>query len=146
LIGLRWRVCEGLADVLEVIVDRLDERALAQQELVRERQQAVAHVLAQAGDELDALVDQEPLGERLWNVALVPKELAKGPFDALKQRRDGLAVVDVAAREAEGEQLAALVDDEVELEAVEPAERGLAARGVESMKLIPVQRPICVCR
>jgi hypothetical protein len=38
---------------------------------------------------------------------------------------------DVAAGEAEGEQFAAVVDHRVQLEAVEPAHRGLAARGVE---------------
>ena len=40
-----------LADVLELIEDRLDERAFAQQEPVGELEELIAHVLAQFGDE-----------------------------------------------------------------------------------------------
>ena len=41
----------NLADVLELIDDRLDDRALAQEQLVAEREQAVTHVAAQLGDQ-----------------------------------------------------------------------------------------------
>ena len=44
-----------LADVLELVVDGLDDRPFAQEQLVGRRQQAVAHVLAQLGDEVEAL-------------------------------------------------------------------------------------------
>src|SRR5260221_9495905 len=120
-----------LADVLELVVDRLDDRALAQEQLVRESHQAVAHVLAPAGDKLDRMLDAELLGHRLRDVALVAEELATEALDALEQGGDGLAVVDVTAGEAEGEQLALIVDHQMQLEAVEPAQRSLAAGRID---------------
>jgi hypothetical protein len=94
-----------------LIVNRLDERALAQQQLVRERYQAVAYVLAQAGDELDPMLEEE-LWARGWETrARIAEELATERLHALEQGRDGLAIVDVTAGEAEGEQLAAIIDD-----------------------------------
>lgn len=42
----------NLADILEVIVDRLDQSSLAEQELVCQGEQPVLHVLAQLRDQL----------------------------------------------------------------------------------------------
>ena len=72
---------------------------------------------------------QELLGQGLGDVALVAEELAE---EATDQAGNGTAVVDVAGGEAEGEQLAAVIDDQVELEAVEPADRGLATPRVDA--------------
>ena len=44
-----------LTDVLELVIDRLDQRPFAEQELVRQRHQQVAHVLAQFGNEPQTL-------------------------------------------------------------------------------------------
>jgi hypothetical protein len=93
--------------------------------------QAVAHVLAPAGDELDAVRDQQLLGHGLRDVALVGEELAEAGADPCEQGGDGLAIVASAAREAHGEQRAALVDDPVPLAAVEPADGCLATGGVD---------------
>lgn len=113
-----------LADMLELIDDRLDERALAQEQFVTDAEQAVAHVRAQLGDELKALCQEELLGEVLGDVATVTKELAEEPTNQARQRS---TIVDIAGCEAEGEELAAVIDDQVQLEAVELAHRGLAA-------------------
>src|SRR5260370_42356895 len=94
-----------LADVLELVVDRLDDRALAQEQLVRESHQAVAHVLAPAGDKLDRMLDAELLGQRLRDVALVAEELATEALDALEQGGDGLAGGGGTAGGAEGQGL-----------------------------------------
>src|SRR5260221_11072702 len=77
------------------------------------------------------MLDAELLGQRLRDVALVAEELATEALDALEQGGDGLAVVDVTAGEAEGEQLALIVDDQMQLEAVEPAQRSLAAGRID---------------
>jgi hypothetical protein len=98
----------NLADGLELLVDRLDDRPLAQEQLVRERHHAEAPGHAQARAELDALLDQHLLGQGLRNGACVGEELAEAGADAAEQRGEGLAVSDVASGEAEGEQLAAL--------------------------------------
>lgn len=153
-----------LADVLELVVDRLDERPLAQEQLVAQVHEDVAHVLAPLGDEPHSVLEEELFGQWLGDVALVADELAEQPPD---EARDRLAVVHVTGRQAEGEQFAALVDDQMELEAVEPADRGLTptrvhrkdavlvnagvvadgqSGGVHKAKLMPVQAPSCVCR
>ena len=52
----------NLADVLEFIAGTLDEGALAQQQLVTIGEEVHAHMLAEIGDEDEALRDQELLG------------------------------------------------------------------------------------
>jgi len=47
-----------LADVLELIVDRLDQGTLAEQNLLLEFHQLVGHVLANAGDELEPTLEK----------------------------------------------------------------------------------------
>ena len=60
-----------LADVFQLIVDGLDDRPLAQEQLVRHGQQTVAHVLAERGDETQSLAHEEFFGERLGDVPTV---------------------------------------------------------------------------
>ena len=96
-----------------------------QHQLVKQQQHPVLHILAQARDELNVL-SQELVGQRLREVALVTEQLAKKAPGQVGHR---LAVVDVAGREVEVQQLAAVVDDQVQLEAEEPAHRGLASGG-----------------
>ena len=43
-----------LRDVFELVIDGLDDRAFPQQQLVKQRQQLVFHILTQLGDELHA--------------------------------------------------------------------------------------------
>src|SRR5262249_46767622 len=118
-----------LTDVLELVNDRLDERALAQKQLVRGTQEVMAHVLAQLGDQSEALLEGEALGEGLRNVALVGKELPKEPMDKAGNR---FAVVEIARDEAEGQPLATVIHHQMQFEAVEPAHRGLAAVGIDT--------------
>ena len=117
-----------LADVLELVVDTLDDRPLTQQQLVSEGQDPLAHVLTQLGDQHEALGREQLLGERLGDIAAIPKQLAE---EAAHQTGNRAAVIDVAWRQTEGQQFATVVDDEVELEAVEPADRGLAPARVD---------------
>jgi predicted transcriptional regulator len=100
-----------LTDILEVINDGLDQGPFAQEQLVGEMEQLIAHVLAQLGDQLEALIGEEALGEELRNVALVGKELTKEPADQMWNWR---AVVEIAWGEAEGEQLPTVIDDQME--------------------------------
>ena len=74
-------------------------------------------------------LDQELLGQGLGDVALIAEEFAEEATDQAGHRT---AVVDVAGSEAEGEQLAAVIDHQVEFEAVEPADRGLAPPRVDA--------------
>jgi hypothetical protein len=78
-------------------------------------------------DKPHPLLDEKPLSERLRNVPLIPKELAE---EAFGEEGDWRAVIHIPFGKAEGEQLARVVDDEMELEPIEPAHRGLAASGI----------------
>src|SRR5690606_15219142 len=117
-----------LADVFELIDDGLDQGAFAQQEPVGEVEELVAHVLAQFGDQAESVDDQETFSERRRDVALV----AKVATDEMSyQARNWPSIVGVAGSETEGEQLTAVIDDEMEFEAIEPADRSLAAPGID---------------
>jgi hypothetical protein len=117
-----------LGDSLELIDDGLDERAVAQEQLIGEGQEDIAPILAQVRDEAEALLKEELLSERRGDVALVANDLVK---DLAKESMDHawnrLAVVEIARGEAEVEQLVAIIDDQMEFEAVEPPHRRLAA-------------------
>lgn len=71
----------NLADVFELIIDGFNDGALAQEQLVREGEQPVAHVFAQLGDQRKTLGDEELLGQRLGEIALIAKEFAEETLD-----------------------------------------------------------------
>src|SRR6266566_5138643 len=115
-----------LTDVFELIVDGLDDGAFAKKELVRPLEQAVVHLCAQCGDELKPLGHQELLSEWLRERALITKEFANQACGELRNR---VSIIDVTWRQAEHQDLALIVDDQVQLEAIKPADRCLAACG-----------------
>ena len=101
-----------LTHILELVVDALNERALAQEQLLGEIHQDIAHVLAQFRDEAQALLQQEALGEGRRDGALIATEaateLAEEPAeeasDETRDRtRDRTPVVGIARGEADGE-------------------------------------------
>ena len=108
----------NLTDILELVIDALDDRPLAEQELVGVGQYAFTHILAHLGNELNAVLDEQLLGKGLGDVAAIPKELAKAAAD---EPGDRAAIIDVARGQAEREQFAAVVDHQVEFEPIEPA-------------------------
>lgn len=96
-----------LALILENVIDRLNERALAQQDFVEQIHQLVLHVLFDFGDQLKT-VFPELLEQRLRNVPFVAKQFAG---QGLGHLGDGSAVIDVARRQFHGEQLTPIIDD-----------------------------------
>lgn len=102
-------------------------------------------------------VFKEQGGQGSRDVATIPNELATQAPNHLRNRG---AIIDIAWSQATREQLAAIVDRQVQLEAIKPPHRRFAALGiqskhamlgillgsqteseVESMKLMPVQAP-----
>jgi hypothetical protein len=59
-----------LRDVFQLVIDGLDDRAFTQQQLVKQRQQLVFHILTQLGNQLHTLLP-ELCKECLGNVAPV---------------------------------------------------------------------------
>jgi hypothetical protein len=80
-------------------------------------------VLAHGGDQFNPLVEKR--GEQgLRQIAFIAKELAKqGACHAW----DGLTVINVGWGEPKRQQRAAVIDDERQFEAIEPAHRGFAS-------------------
>lgn len=66
-----------LGDVLELVDDAFDDGPMAQEDAIGHGHQAVLHVIAQFGDELDVEQFLKGLRERLRQIALVAKELAE---------------------------------------------------------------------
>jgi hypothetical protein len=119
-----------LAAIFELIRDGLDDGAFAQEELVRPLEQAVVHLLTQLGDEVQPVGDQQLLGQRLGEIAFIPKELAHETSGQLGNR---VPIIDVARGEAKGQQVALIIDDQVQLETEEPADGGLATSSAGSL-------------
>jgi len=129
IVGTTMAGMLDLADVLELVIDALDDRTLAQQQSVGGGKDPFTHILAQLGDQQEALPGEELLSQRLGDGATIAKELAK---EATHEARDGATVIGVARRQAERQQFATIVDDEVELEPREPAHGGLATTRIDS--------------
>ena len=113
-----------LANVLELLIDGLDDRPLPEQQLVMQTHQRVLHVPLEPGDQVYA-VHEESLEEILADVSPIGEQLAKQLFrEAFVFQRS--AVVDIARGQLPLHDLALVVDDQVQLESVEPAHRALA--------------------
>src|SRR3990172_3038148 len=99
--------------------------AVAQENLVQQGHEFVLHVAFELGDELDVLV-KEGLKEQFGDVPSVSKELAPESFNEF---RHGYSVIHIAGGEAAGQQFTFIIDDQVQLEAIEPVHTGLATHG-----------------
>ena len=113
-----------LAYVLEFVINGLDDGAFPEQYLVIEVHQRVLHVPLELGDQV-YVIDKEHLKEVLADVPPVCEELAEellGEPPVLQR----LPVIDIARSELPTDDLAPVVDDQVQLETVEPAHRALA--------------------
>ena len=115
--GAAVRGVLNLTDILELIVDRLDQSPLAEQEFVCQGEQPVLHVLAELRDQMEALLDEEGFGEGLRAVALVPEQFAK---EAADQAGNRTPIIEVARAQAKGQPLATIIDEEMEFESVDP--------------------------
>ena len=123
-----------LRDVHELVVDRFDDRSLPQHNLVVVRHELVLHVGPQPCDDVD-VVGEKPVEKRLGHVPLVRVKLS---YDVVAQPVEHLLVpvVHVSPCEDEVQDLATLVADDVELEAVEPSHRALAPLGISLEHLV----------
>src|SRR5579872_3196814 len=86
----------------------------------------VFHVFAQPRDELEPLF-KEQSSQGSGNIAAVPEEFAAQPLD---HRGDRLTVIHIAGSQTTGEQLAAVVDRQVEFKAIKPAHGRLATSSI----------------
>ena len=113
-----------LAQVFQLVKDGFDDAVLAQEGLIEGGQVNGFHVFSELGHQTNAVFLQ-PLGEPFGPISLVGIEGAK---QAVTQLAQGLAVIDIAGRQFDGEQFADMVDHHMQLEAEKPAGRGFATR------------------
>ena len=112
-----------LADVLEFVVDSLDDRPFPEEDFVIEIHQRVLHVPLDLGYEV-YVVDEEHLKEILADVPPVCEEFPEEPLGKPPVLQ-GFPVIGVSRRELPLDDLAFVIDDQVELEPIEPSHRAL---------------------
>lgn len=86
----------------------------------------VLHVFAQPSDELESLF-KEQLREGSRNVAPIPKQLAAQFFHQVGNWRP---IIDVARSQTTRQQLAAIIDRQVQFKAKEPPHARFATAGI----------------
>src|SRR5579863_7789540 len=117
-----------LGNILELVNDTLNDGSFAQQEFIREVQKLVLHVFAHFRDEVKTLF-KEQAHERSGNVAAISDELAAQSFHHL---RNGSAIIHIARSQTTSEQIATIIDSQVQFEAIKPAHAALATAGIGS--------------
>ncbi len=113
----------NLAHGLELIVDGFNDGSLPKQQLVRQGEQTIGHVFAEFGNQVKAVSHEQLFSKGLREIAFVAKEFAK---EVSSQLGNGVPIIAVAGRQTEGEQVALIIDHQVQLEAKEPANGSLA--------------------
>ena len=131
----------NLGHVLQFVIDGLNQGPLAQKDSVRYGHDLTLHIALQFCDQLNA-VHKEFGEDVLTDISLVSDKFAEDLLDEGFVPQ-GLAVINIARREHEVQEVALLVADKMQLEAVEPSHRALTALGkpfehlVEMDSLIP---------
>ena len=127
-----------LRDVLELIDDGLNDRSAAQQNAIAPGHQLVLHILAQLGNQLKIKHLAQRLSKGLRDVTLVSEELAK---QLLGQTWHGFPVIHIAGCDAKLQDFTAVIDDQVQFEAKEPAQPGFATGSQPSKHLVIQWKP-----
>ena len=133
----------NLRDILELVDDTFDHSPSAQESLVNHAHQPVLHIAAQLGDQHQVMVSQQLFEQGLRQIAAIPEQFAKQSLD---EDGYGNPVVDIAWGEVNAQQFAAIIDDQVQFEAVEPAHGGLAPVCQTSEYLVLLDTPVVTNR
>src|SRR6266566_3333357 len=107
----------NLRNILELVNDRLNDGSFAQQQFVRKGHEMILHVLAQPRDQMQP-VFKEHLRQGSGNVAAISKQLATQSFHHLRNRS---AIIHMARSQTTSQQVASIIDGQVEFEAVKPS-------------------------
>ena len=124
--GVDWGAVPGVFEPhlrFHPVEQRLDDEALAQQQFVEQRHEIILHVAADACDQMEPPPPQ--FGEEfLGDIALVGQHLA---FQFTGHIVENGTVVSVAGSDLDSHDFTLVVDDHVQLEAIEPACCGFSA-------------------
>ena len=114
----------NLGDIFELIDDAFEDGALAQEQFVDPREQAVFHVFIEFGDELDSERFQELFKEWLRHIPTISDQLAKQAF---AECGNWFAIIDIAGCNLASQEFTTIVDHQMEFETIKPADRTLAS-------------------
>src|SRR5690349_19305321 len=139
----RCQVGEGIEDgamlgqpeggeFLDVADNGFDDVAPVEQSLVEERHWQALHVAPHPGHQ-DETAAEQSLCEALADIAFVAEQLADQVLGQLRRRR---GVSDVAGRQCQRDDLAFLIEHQMQLQAEEPARAGLATLGQAGKHLV----------
>ena len=127
---------------LQLVKQGLNHESFAQQHVVQQGQQVVLHVATNAGDQVQTPLP-EALQQRLGQIAFISKDL---PLQSSTQGLKRFAVVSAASRNPEGHDLALVIDEQMELEAKEPAHGGTTTPGQPLADPVPADSCIVADR
>ena len=125
----------NLRDVFELIDHAFDDGPFTQQQFVDPRQQAVFHVFLEFGDELHTKRLQELVKEWLRDITAICDQL---PKQAFTECGNWFSVIDIARCDLASQEFSTIIDHQMQLEAVKPAHRTLAALGELGTHLVSV--------
>lgn len=116
-----------LADVLQLVIHCFNDRPLSEHQLVIEVHQRVLHVLLNLCDKM-YVIHEQLIEEVMTYVSSIGKQFSEQPFrEVLVFQR--LTVIDIARSEPPLDNLAFVIDDQMQLETIEPSHRALAFCG-----------------
>ena len=114
----------NLGDVLELVNDSFHDGTLAQEQFVHEWQEAILHIFAEFGDELNGVLVEQQSRQGCAEIALVAEEF---PKQTPTQGRKGNAVIHIASAEGHAQQFAPVIGEQMHFEAVEPTHASLSS-------------------
>ena len=127
---------------LELVKEGFNNESFAQRHFVQHWHQVILHVAANAGDQVKAPLP-ESLQQRPGNMALISKDL---PLQSSGHILKWFAVVTAAIRNPESRDPALVTDEEMELEAKEPAHGGTTTPGQPLEDPVPADSCIVAAR
>lgn len=134
----------NLHEMLELIEHGFEQGTASQDNLLMQQQQAIGHVPFEVRHQAELARAEQFTREWLREVALVAKQ---APPETLSEFGDWPPVIDVARRELAGEQLAMMVDHDMQLEAIKPAHGGFSAlRQVAEDAVLPNTAVVTDCQ
>jgi hypothetical protein len=110
-------------NIFELVIDGLDNGAFAHEDFVFEQHETVPHIFAKFGDELKGVLVEKLQEECLGQIAFIAKQLAE---EGLGKLWNWHVVIDITSCLAAGQQFATIIGDDMQFEAVEPAQRVFA--------------------
>ena len=116
----------NLRDILDLVDDRLNDGPFAEQQLIGKEHEGILHILAQSRDKMKSLF-KEQLAQRSGNRTVISKEL---PAQSSHHLRNRSSIINVARGQTTRQQVAAIIDRQMQLEAINPAHATLSTFGV----------------